>query len=164
MARRSVAADLCGDSPAPVGLRQSEYARHRGVSEQAVSRAVAAGRITVGADGRIDPVTADAEWAARTDAAMRPGAKPPALMDSRSRKMAADAALAEIRAKEAAGELISLADARRGWYAAGRTVRERLLAVPDHAGPALGLTAAQVTGLRDTLRRVLADLPEEMPQ
>lgn len=164
MARRSVAADLCGDSPAPSGMRQSEYARHRGVSEMAVSRAVAAGRISVGPDGRIDATTADAEWAARTDAAMRPGAKPPALMDSRSRKMAADAALAEIKAREAAGRLISLEDARRAWFAAGRTVRERLLAIPDHAGPALGLTPAQVAGLRDTLRRTLADLPEELPQ
>lgn len=43
------------------------YARHRGVSPEAVSKAVKAGRITVNADGRIDPEVADRQWEANTD-------------------------------------------------------------------------------------------------
>ena len=38
------------------------YARHRGVSHTAVRKALAAGRITAGPDGSIDPVLADQEW------------------------------------------------------------------------------------------------------
>lgn len=43
------------------------YARHRGVSPEAVSKAVKAGRITAGPDGKIDPKRADREWEANTD-------------------------------------------------------------------------------------------------
>ena len=43
------------------------YAKHRGVSPEAVSKAVKTGRITVNADGHIDPETADSQWDANTD-------------------------------------------------------------------------------------------------
>jgi hypothetical protein len=43
------------------------YARHRGVTHRAVQLAVAAGRITKGRDGLLNPKTADAQWAANTD-------------------------------------------------------------------------------------------------
>src|SRR3989304_5281631 len=43
------------------------YARHRGVSPEAVSKAVKTGRITAGTDGKIDPKKADLEWEANTD-------------------------------------------------------------------------------------------------
>ena len=49
------------------GLSIRGYARHRGVSHTAVRKAVAAGRITAGPDGTIDPAVADQEWAASTD-------------------------------------------------------------------------------------------------
>lgn len=155
---------LLGGSPAPSGMTQGEYAAHRGVSQAAVSKAASAGRITVGADGRIDPTRADAEWAARTDSAMRPEKATPALMASRSRKMAADAEIAELKAREASGQLIDVDVASRAWYSASRILRERILALPDHAGPALGLTAEQVAGLRGELVRVLTDLADTMPE
>jgi pyruvate/2-oxoglutarate dehydrogenase complex dihydrolipoamide acyltransferase (E2) component len=43
------------------------YARHRGVSPEAVSKAVKTGRITAGPDGKIDPEAADRQWEANTD-------------------------------------------------------------------------------------------------
>jgi pyruvate/2-oxoglutarate dehydrogenase complex dihydrolipoamide acyltransferase (E2) component len=56
-----------------MGLSRRKYAAHRGVNEKAVRKAIAAGRITVEADGTIDPVNADRQWAAQTDPAMQRG-------------------------------------------------------------------------------------------
>ena len=49
-----------------MGLSRRAYARHRGCNESAVRKAIAAGRISVEADGTIDPEKADAAWAANT--------------------------------------------------------------------------------------------------
>ncbi len=49
------------------GLTLRGYARRRRVSHTAVQKALASGRITLGADGRIDPDVADRQWAASTD-------------------------------------------------------------------------------------------------
>lgn len=43
------------------------YARYRGVSHTAVQKALAAGRIVADADGTIDPVAADDQWASSTN-------------------------------------------------------------------------------------------------
>lgn len=48
-------------------MSQAEYARHRGVSREAVRKAVTAGRIPVGEGGRIDPAVADKAWALNSD-------------------------------------------------------------------------------------------------
>ncbi len=53
-------------------ITQAEYARRRGVSEAAVSKAVKAGRITL-IGGRIDPVIADLQWEANTRKAIGRG-------------------------------------------------------------------------------------------
>lgn len=47
-------------------VSQREYARRIGVSQEAVRQAVQSGRISTVA-GKIDPVTADAEWERNTD-------------------------------------------------------------------------------------------------
>ncbi len=51
-----------------MGISIRAYARHRGVSDAAVRKAIAAGRITPEADGTIDSDRADAEWARNTEA------------------------------------------------------------------------------------------------
>ena len=51
-----------------MGISIRAYGRHRGVSDTAVRKAIAAGRITAEADGTIHPARADAEWAASTRA------------------------------------------------------------------------------------------------
>ncbi len=45
-----------------MGLSIRAYARHRGVTDTAVHKAIRAGRITPEPDGTIDAATADAEW------------------------------------------------------------------------------------------------------
>lgn len=43
------------------------YARHRGVSDKAVRKAIDTGRITLNDDGKIDVKQADADWSDNTD-------------------------------------------------------------------------------------------------
>lgn len=57
-----------------MGLSRRKYAEYRGVSESAVRKAIASGRISVLDDGTIDPVTADAQWDSQTDPAKQRGA------------------------------------------------------------------------------------------
>jgi len=56
-----------------MGLSRRAYARHRGVAENAVRKAIASGRITLEADGTIDPEKADRDWASRTDPSQQRG-------------------------------------------------------------------------------------------
>jgi len=63
-----------------MGLSRRAYARHRGISDMAVRKAIASGRIAVEEDGTIDPVKADRAWAAASDPAQvraAPKATPP---------------------------------------------------------------------------------------
>jgi hypothetical protein len=57
-----------------MGLSIRAYARHRGVSDTAVHKAIRTGRITPEADGTIDPVRADRDWARNSDDP-RPGTR-----------------------------------------------------------------------------------------
>jgi hypothetical protein len=51
----------------PQGLSIRAYARHRRISHTAVQKAVRTKRISLLADGSIDPAIADREWMANTD-------------------------------------------------------------------------------------------------
>ena len=51
-----------------MGISIRAYARHRGVSDAAVRKAIAAGRITPEADATIDAERVDREWARNSDA------------------------------------------------------------------------------------------------
>ncbi|MDO5623041.1 MAG: elements of external origin [Paracoccus sp. (in: a-proteobacteria)] len=62
-----------------MGISRRQYATHRGVSEAAVRKAIASGRITPEPDGSIDPARADAEWARQTDPAKQRGVHAQAL-------------------------------------------------------------------------------------
>jgi hypothetical protein len=60
-----------------MGLSRRAYARHRGVAENAVRKAIASGRITLEPDDTIDPEKADRNWAARTDPSQQRGRHAP---------------------------------------------------------------------------------------
>ena len=51
-----------------MGLSIRAYARHRGVTDTAVHKAIRSGRIEALADGTIDPDQADTQWARNTSA------------------------------------------------------------------------------------------------
>ena len=56
-----------------MGVSRRQYATLRGVSETAVRKAIASGRITTEPDGTIDPTRADAQWNRQTDPAKQRG-------------------------------------------------------------------------------------------
>src|SRR5689334_21046405 len=96
--------------PEPMSLRA--YALRRGVSPEAVSRAIRSGRlrdsvVTVGRSPKIaDPELADREWAANTDPARGTNSGDESDQSYsywRAKKM-------ELDARKAAGELVNAAD------------------------------------------------------
>lgn len=54
-----------------MGVSLRAYARHRGVSDTAVRKAIKSGRITTEPDGTIDVAKVDQEWALNTDQAQQ---------------------------------------------------------------------------------------------
>lgn len=137
-----------------MGLRA--YARHRGCSPSAVSRAIQDGRISkaVRRDSRgfpkIDPTVADREWASNTDPARglaqapkkgkekakEPGKEAgaeayPAFEDSRAKREAYAANMKELEYKKAAGELVRVKSAEKEYFRLVRITRDTLLNIPN---------------------------------
>ena len=54
-----------------MGISIRAYARHRGVTDTAVHKAIRTGRVTPEADGTIDADRADSDWARNTDSPKR---------------------------------------------------------------------------------------------
>jgi len=73
-----------------MGVSRRSYAAQRGVSEAAVRKAIATGRITTLPDGTIDPARAHSEWGAQTDPAKQRG--------QHARQMGAETAAGTARA------------------------------------------------------------------
>ena len=73
-----------------MGVSRRSYAAQRGVSEAAVRKAIATGRITTLPDGTIDPDRTYAEWGAQTDPAKQRG--------QNARQMGAETAAGTARA------------------------------------------------------------------
>lgn len=159
-------------------ISQADYARHRGCSQAAVNKAIKQGRITTQADGSIDAVAADAQWAqnsrprarARSDIPMvpvrdeLPDAPSEDYWASRARREAAEATIAEMRRDELEGQLIR-ADAIRASLARRvSAMRDALLQIPARLAPVLAAetTTERVVELLELeLRQALADLSSQ---
>ncbi len=143
------------------------YARHRGVSPEAVSKAVKTGRITTGVDGKIDPKRADREWEANTDPSKplnsvngtpkhrKPPGSPkipggdveaatgalpggiPPYLQSRSIREAYLARLSKLEYEEKAGKLVNIDAVRVVGFNAARQARDKLMNMPDRLSPLL---------------------------
>jgi hypothetical protein len=141
------------------GLTVAGYAAHRGVGRRTVSRALADGRIRRGADGLIDPVTADRAWEAHT----RPNRPIADLEDARRRRALADAERTELQVARLRGELVSRARATRTAHDFARALRESCQTWPVRIGSALAAAFdlephAVTTLLEDQVRDLLAEL------
>lgn len=84
---------------------------------------------------------------------------------ARTRKEIANADLAEAKAAETQRELVAVVDVERLWFNATRSIRSRLLALPQVlAGRMVGMSSAQIrTTLDSEIRAALLDLPESPP-
>ena len=141
----------------------TEYARHRGVSHQAVSQAIAQKRIKKDRNGKIDPDAADRAWALRTNPAqaeanVAPMARrqvTPIAMPSGTEqysvieKLDIKTKMAHLREKEAKAEMaekdlaklkgLLMSKPEVDEYIAffSQMVRDHMMAVPDRLAPAL---------------------------
>jgi hypothetical protein len=81
--------------------------------------------------------------------------------DAKTRKMAADAVLAEIEVSKARGRVVSTDIAERAAAEAYAAVRAKLLGLPDKMAPLLETTPG-TEGKRELLRRAVAEALEEL--
>ena len=142
--------------PAASLLTQAQYGRHRGCSKQAVSRAVAAERITTfGPDKLVDAELADAQWQRNTRARASNGAAVASAAASggvaapddetgpgdygawRVLREKAEAGLASMRESEMRGELIRLSAVKNALGVMFATARESFLQLPSRLAPQL---------------------------
>lgn len=134
----------------------ADYAKHRGCSPAAVTKAAQAGRISL-IDGKIDPMIADVQWKANTRARMparaaRDDAGLPAgdaiggpegapegdgYWNSRGRREAAEAEMAELKLAEQRKELIRVVAVETVWAGLLAAAREHLLQVRARLAPLL---------------------------
>jgi hypothetical protein len=157
----------------------ADLARVLGVSVNAVKKAIDGGRVSRRSDTWIDLAAAAAEFRASSTGPTNGngGARPApdaesddkdddgkeSLASAKTRKERALADKAEVEAARARSEVVPVADARALWFAAGRTVRERMLALPDAMAGEMAWTSEQTARVRERVAQALGDLPEEMP-
>lgn len=165
-------------------ISQAEYARYRGVSQEAVRKALKAGRITGLPDEkgrvRIDPDVADIQWEKNTDpkqsarvnapkGAARGGAPVKGAQgnddggfywDARSRREMADARRAELELEKLEGTLVERKQVEAAASRIGRLLRDSLMGVPSRLAPELAAkddVGEVEKALTDAIRGVLED-------
>lgn len=153
-------------------LTQAAYARHVGVSRQAVTRAIKDGRIKLSRDGKVDPATADADWLGNTRPDSKVSAqygphpvaalaKLPAFSQSKAAKAAYDARKAKLEAEQLAGLLVAKTDVASAWSRTIGNARQILLAIPDELSDILAYEADPIKireKIRDRIDLALSEL------
>jgi len=127
------------------------YARHRGISETAVRKALKEGRITKNKNDKIDPKQADKQWDINTDPAqIKEVAKPqeevnnynpaplgPSYQQSRAIKEAYNAKLTRLQFEKESKKIISVDEVKISAFNVARMTRDRILNIPDRVIPQL---------------------------
>ena len=156
-------------------ITQSAYAKRRHCSKAAVRKAVLTGRITLNADGLLDPEVADQQWLQNTVArvgsrssriasvpAPTNAAKPDEVADygeSRAKREAAEAEIATLQLGTMNGRLLDRSRVEAGAYTAARMLRDALEGSSGQiAAASAGLPAAEVERI---VRRMHKQLLED---
>lgn len=132
------------------------YAKHRGVYESAVRKAIATGRIALMPDGQIDPEVADRQWSNNTavqqDERVNDSGSGISYQKSRANKELFEALLKKLEYEEKSGKLVEIAKMEVDAFTAARVARDKLLAIPDRLAPALvGIT--DIHEIKEVLRK-----------
>lgn len=165
-------------------LSQTDYAKHRGVSKAAVSKAIKEGRIQVHVDPKtgkrsINVAEADEQWKANSVAGQKSAAgvngqapaggapaepekpKGPSYADSRAIREAYGARMAKLEFEEKMGSLISAERARQDSFKTARITRDAILAIPDKISHELAATADAHT-VHVTLTKALIEALDQL--
>ena len=154
------------------------YAKHRGVTESAVRKAINQGRISKGKNGKINPKIADNEWDKNTDPAQikrtTPAEKPdysqnsvpnnlsgPSYQQSRAIKEAYGAKLLRLQFEKESKKLISVDDVKVAAFNAARMTRDRILNIPDRVIPQL-VGKTNIFEMKEILKAELVKALEEL--
>jgi len=158
----------------PVSLRA--FGRLMGVKLSSVQKAIKSGRLRKSVrDGKIvDLVLADREWKAGATKPANGGGKGHAsgptaaarqpsvagtLVDAQLRLSDQRAISLELANRRKRGEVLDAAEVERDHFQAARTLRDRILNVPDRCGE---LTPAVRARIRDELRLALGEVADEL--
>jgi phage terminase Nu1 subunit (DNA packaging protein) len=133
-------------------LTQRQYANHVGLTQQAISKMVRAGRIP-SVHGRIDLAAADRALAGGTVGTVT-------LAEAQRRKELAIAGLRELELEQKRGELCEVAYVERSLVKIYSNIRSHLLNLPVKLAPRLeGLIAVEIRVVLETeVRQALEEL------
>lgn len=157
------------------------YAKHRGVTEGAVRKAIKQGRISKKDNGKIDPNLADKEWSKNTDPAqikksevkestqdssnISPPSNPlsvgPSYQQSRAIKEAYNAKLTRLQFEKESKKLISVNEVKISAFNAARMTRDRMLNIPDRVIPAL-VGKTDIFEMKEILKTEIVKALEEL--
>ena len=108
-----------------MGISIRAYAKHRGVSHTAVSKAIKAGRITREADGTIDPKKADKDWALNTRPKLNTAQQEDtSYQKARSAYDAVTIKIDQLKLQKAREELIDIDKANKHMFTLSRQLRD----------------------------------------
>lgn len=132
------------------------YAKHRGVAESAVRKAIADGRITTTSEGLINPGMADQQWeqntATKPSKSIEAGGSGVSYQQSRAHRETYEALLKKLEYEEKSGKLVEISKMEVDAFTAARVARDKLLGIPDRVAPHLvGQTEIHV--IKELLRK-----------
>ena len=169
-----------------MGISMRAYAQQRGVSHEAVRKAIASGRIHPEPDGSIDPIKADAQWdrhtrtappttpKANTSRASAPPPQSPQTSDdtrgvdyhkARAVRETYAARLAKLDFEERSAKLISKDEADTEFFTLARQLRDRMQQIPRKVAPeivALVVATPDVRGVTDLLDAAIREALEDL--
>jgi phage terminase Nu1 subunit (DNA packaging protein) len=153
-------------------MSYAEYGRHRGVSREAVRKAVAEGRISMvtGPKGKpgVDKDAADKAWAANTkaqaEAYVAKVAEPTeevSYNDARTEKEQIQTKLLKLKYDELSGELVSAKDVETEWANLATKVKTKVLGIASKMKQRYSdLTLEQYGYLDQIAREALEELAD----
>ncbi|SFJ73749.1 terminase small subunit [Celeribacter neptunius] len=162
---------LSSDEPAtsqqglPVEMREGELATLLGVTGSRVRTLAQDGAIVRSRRGWYDVAASVTAYCARlreaAERAGRPSLQSDEVKAAAARLKAAQADLAELKASQARGEVVPIADVVREWASLLRDLRNALLAVPSRCGASLPhLTATDISTMEQEIRIALEGLAD----
>jgi len=153
------------------------YARHRGITDGAVRKAIKAGRITKNKNDKIDPELADKQWSKNTDPAQVKETKKeevkqesnsynsaplgPSYQQSRAIKEAYNAKLTRLQFEKESKKLISVDEVKITAFNTARMTRDRILNIPDRVIPGL-VGKTDIHEMKELLKLELVKALEEL--
>jgi hypothetical protein len=141
-------------------MNQAEYARHRGVSPQAVNKMVKAGRIPLEPGGKIDPAAADFKLGDVRESAPATAASGSAgLTRARTDTETYRARIAQLDYEQRVGRVVAVDDVVRSMERCAEAIVRDLEQLPSRADDLAGAFARNGTA---GLRAALKDLAREI--